>query len=203
MTDIATGFTHGFDIGYCGPDKRQSESQNIPLGDIGTDADLWDKIMKEVKAKRVAGPFNKIPFANYIQSPVGLVPKAGGKTRMIFHLSYNFNENEKSVNACTPKELCLVKYQDLDVTVQDCLRLFNEAVAELKHDGINLSEPGAQPTVFLGKTDLSAAFRMLPLLIKCIYWLVFKVKDLVDGKTKYFIEKCLPFGESISCSHYQ
>ena len=76
-------------------------------------------------------------------------------------------------------------------------------MAELKRDGINLSEPGAQPTVFLGKTDLSAAFRMLPLLIKCIYWLVFKVKDLVDGKTKYFIEKCLPFGASISCSHYQ
>ena len=27
--------------------------------------------------------------------------------------------------------------------------------------------------------------------------------DPRDGKTKFFVEKCLPFGASISCSHYQ
>ena len=37
--------------------------------------------MKEVKLGRVAGPFLKVPFDNYIQSPIGLVPKAGGGTR--------------------------------------------------------------------------------------------------------------------------
>ena len=92
--------------------------------------------MKEVKAGRIAGPFDQIPFKNYIQSPVGLVPKAGGKTRMIFHLSYEFSEDSStqtqqseqlsdnmSLNACTPKEICSVKYNDLDHAVANCLRL--------------------------------------------------------------------------------
>ena len=32
---------------------------------------------------------------------------------------------------------------------------------------------------------------------------MFKAQDPRDGRTKYFVEKCLPFGASISCSHYQ
>ena len=59
------------------------------------------------------------------------------------------------------------------------------------------------PTLFLGKTDLSSAFRVLPLLISCICWLVMFTQDPTDGKWKYFVDKCLPFGASISCSHYQ
>ena len=58
-------------------------------------------------------------------------------------------------------------------------------------------------TVFLGKTDLSSAFCVLPLKISCFCWLVFKAEDPADGKFKYFMEKCLSFGASISCSHYQ
>ena len=57
--------------------------------------------------------------------------------------------------------------------------------------------------MFFGKTDLSSAFRVLPLKRSCICWLIFKARDPKDGKFKYFIEKCLPFGASISCSHYQ
>ena len=30
-----------------------------------------------------------------------------------------------------------------------------------------------------------------------------KAKSPLDGKTYYFIDKCLPFGASISCSHFQ
>ena len=74
--------------------------------------------MKEVHLKRVAGPFKEIPFTNFIQSPIGLVPKAGSdQTRLIFHLSYEFKldgEASKSVNACTPRELCSVTYKDID-----------------------------------------------------------------------------------------
>ena len=58
-------------------------------------------------------------------------------------------------------------------------------------------------TVFLGKTDLSMAFRVLPLNKRCYCWLVLKAVDPTDGKVKYFIDKCLPFGASISCAHYQ
>ena len=51
------------------------------------------------------GLFETIPFENFIQSPIGLVPKAGSdQTRLIFHLSYDFkSEGFKSVNAHTPK----------------------------------------------------------------------------------------------------
>ena len=38
---------------------------------------------------------------------------------------------------------------------------------------------------------------------RSIRWLVFKVVDPATGITKYFVDKCLPFGASISCSHYQ
>ena len=61
-----------------------------------------------------------------------------------------------------------------------------------------------RPTLFMGKTDLSSAFRVLPLLISCICWLVLKAEDPCEkGKFKFFIDKCLPFGVSLSCSHYQ
>ena len=33
--------------------------------------------MKEVQANRVASPYKSIPFDNFIQSPIGLVPKVG------------------------------------------------------------------------------------------------------------------------------
>ena len=71
---LVEGFTQGFDIGYNGPTQRQSRSRNIPFT-VGDKFDLWSKIMKEVKEKRIAGPYLEIPFQNYIQSPVGLVPK--------------------------------------------------------------------------------------------------------------------------------
>ena len=54
-------FHKAFDIGYEGPVKRQSLSENIPLR-IGSKTELWNKIMMEVKLKRVAGPFKDIPF---------------------------------------------------------------------------------------------------------------------------------------------
>ena len=47
--------------------------------------------MKEVNLKRVAGPFEEIPYKNFIPSPAGLVPKKsestkpGDNTRSIFH----------------------------------------------------------------------------------------------------------------------
>ena len=86
------GFTRGFDIGYHGPLICKSTAKNIPLK-VGNEIILWNKLIKEVKLGRVAGPFDEIPYENYIQSPIGLVPKDGldsGKTQLIFHLSYDF-----------------------------------------------------------------------------------------------------------------
>ena len=114
---LIDGFTKGFDFSYRGPQKRKHYSANIPLKNIGTESDLWNKIMNEVELGRYAGPYNAPPFDNFMQSPVGLVPKAGNKTRLIFHLSYDFGEEDldKSFNFHTDKNLCSVQYRDLDM----------------------------------------------------------------------------------------
>ena len=110
---IVQGFSNGFDLGYKDPLKHANTAENIPLW-IGNSTILWNKIMKEVKAGRFAGPFENIPYANFMQSPIGLVPKSGNKTRLIFHLSYQFKSGLGSLNSNTPDELCTVKYKDLD-----------------------------------------------------------------------------------------
>ena len=124
---LVDGFTNGFDIGYDGPTKRSSTSDNLPFT-VGNKVDLWNKLMKEVSLGHVAGPFDEVPFEDFIQSPIGLVPKAGtDQTRLIFHLSYDFkSDGHKSVNFHTPKDKCSVKYRDLDFAVRTYLQLVQE-----------------------------------------------------------------------------
>ena len=154
---------------------------------VGDHIVMWNKIMKEVFEKWVAGPFPEIPFKNYIQSPIGLVPKDDNKTRLIFHLSYNFSDTNLSLNANTPCEDCTAKYNDLDCTIASCLHISGPNKASVK----------------LSKTDLSSAFRMLPIRREHWKWLIFKAQNPITRETVFFVDKCLPFGASISCSHYQ
>ena len=136
---LVNGFKEGFSIQYQRPVDRRSTAPNIPFS-VGNSQILWDKLIKEVQLKRVAGPFETIPFDHYIQSPVGLLPKdKGTKTRLIFHLSYNFGKHEKSLNFHTPKEVCMVKFKDLDQAVLLCLEM---------------AECSLTKTVTLAKSDL-------------------------------------------------
>ena len=182
-TYLVNGFRHGFDLEYQGPTNRQDRAQNIPFRNVGSAEELWSKLMSEVEVGRYAGPFHEIPFKNYIQSPIGLVLKAGNKTRLIFHLSYDFAKN-KSVNACTLQELCTVKYNDLDEAVRLCLK---------KGNG----------TIFSSKPNLSSAFRMVPTRPRCWNWTVMEATDPEMGEIRFFIDKNLPFGASISCLVFQ
>ena len=104
---LVDGFTRGFDILYEGPANRRDEAKNLPFREVGSNRILWDKIMTEVNLERNAGPYDRPPYKNYVQSPIGLVPKAGGKTRLIFHLSYDFKGGHKSINHHTPKKNAL------------------------------------------------------------------------------------------------
>ena len=189
---LYSGFMAGFTIGYQGPIDRANLSKNIPFkAGIGDEIELWNKIMIEVEANRVACPFTDgVPYINFMQSPIGLVPKHSDKTRMIFHLSYNFSEKscDKSLNHFTPKHMCMTKYNNLDYAVQTCMRLRG---GDLRH-----------PLV-LAKTNLVSAFRMLPILPEHHRWLIFKATNPSTGKVCFFADKCLPFGTSVSCSHYQ
>ena len=58
---LIDGFTNGFEIGYKGDREVQQLSKNLRL-DCGSPCDIWNKMMKEVKLKRFAGPFERIPF---------------------------------------------------------------------------------------------------------------------------------------------
>ena len=138
---LIAGFKDGFDIGFGGNRLVQRTAKNLKFT-IGDRTDLWNKVMKEVKLQRYAGPFVNIPFKYYIQSPIGLVPKDNGKSmRLIFHLSHPRNGKMESVNANTPPELSKVRYLD-----------FCEAIKRCLEEGIGCH---------LLRSDFSAAFRNL------------------------------------------
>ena len=180
---LTEGFTNSFSIGYNGPEKVKITSPNLKFRKVGNEALLWNKVMKEVRELRYAGPFAEIPFKNYIQSPIGLVPKDGGKdTRLIFHLSYPRGKGT-FVNANTPEESCSVKYPDFNDAIQLCIL-----------EGRNCK---------IAKSDMKSAFRNLGICKKHWKFLIMKAVSPLDGKTYYFVDKCLPFGASISCSHFQ
>ena len=179
---IVSGFKYGFDIGYRGRTKGiQRTAPNLKLN-VGNKTILWNKVMKEVKLKRFAGPFKTVPFCNYIQSPIGLVPKdSGNDVRLIFHLSYP--KTGSSVNSETPHWMCTTEYLD-----------FSEAVRRCMEEGESCS---------CGKSDMQSAFRNLGVRTHQFCWLVLKACSPFDGEYYYFLDKCIPFGSSISCSHFQ
>ena len=149
--------------------------------------------MKEVQLQHYAGPFSEVPYEYFIQSPIGLVPKAGNKMWLIFHLSYDFEGNceaRKSVNFHTPDNLCSVKYRDLDFAIKASLKM------KL------LASDTFQQLVY-SKTDAVSAFHLLPILPSQCCWLILKASHPVTKKVFYFVDKCLPFGSSISCAQFQ
>ena len=220
--ELVKGFTEGFDIGYRGPKNRQDSVENIPFT-IGSESEMWEKLMKEVKLKRYAGPFEKCPYKYFIQSPIGLVPKAGNQTRLIFHLSYNFGEetDQKSVNFHTPDDLCTVKYRDLDHAVRTCLELDRKAGRSQRHEELTAEDDADIPDllsfeseherlvtehisskIYLAKSDLKSAFRILPILPSQRCFLVMKARNPESKKFAFFVDKCLPFGASVSCAKF-
>ena len=170
---LVNGFRHGFSLHYQCPTTRKDLSNNLPLT-IGTKEDLWNKVMKEVKEKRFAGPFKEIPFDNYVQSPIGLVPKDNGRqTRLIFHLSYDFKfSGNRSVNFYTPEELCSVKYNDLDYAMKTIFAW---------------SDNDDKKQLIFASTDVKSAFRLVPLSPDWYYLLIMKCEDPESGETAYFL----------------
>ena len=181
---LEEGLTEGFDIGYEGSQEVKLTSPNLKLNGIGDETTLWNKVMKEVKLGRFAGPFTEIPFKDhYIQSPIGLVDKDGGKdTRLIFHLSYPRGKG-LSVNENTPDYKCTVHYPEFDEAIRLCLK-----------EGVHC---------LIARSDVKSAFRNLKLKPSQFWLLVMKAKSPIDGRIYFFVEKNLPFGGSISCSHFQ
>ena len=178
---LVNGFRNGFSLDFEGDHEVIKTAPNSTLR-VGSETELSNKVMTEVQKGRYAGPFDKVPFDHYIQSPIGLVPKDNGtKTRLIFHLSYP--RMGDSVNSGIPKDKCSVVYPLFDEAIMMCLR--------------------AGKSCHVGKSDMSAAFRQIGMRKMDWHLLVMKAKNPENGQTYYFIDKCLPFGSSISCAIFQ
>ena len=103
------------------------------------------------------------------------------KTRLIFHLSYP--RDGDSVNSGIPKQDCSVKYPDFERAIELCIAA-----------GVSCS---------IAKSDMSSAFRHVPLRPDQWYLMVIKATHPVSKKTYFFVDKCLPFGSSISSAIFQ
>ena len=108
-----------------------------------------------------------------------------------------------SINQCTPPHLCKVKYFDLDHAVQNSLYWMMEANVLKRRNRKGHENQHLQPLVYYSKTDFRSAFRVLPLNRQSWLKLVIKAKEPISNETYFFVDKSLPFGASISCSHFQ
>ena len=68
-SSLVNQFTRGFDLGYRGPINRKDQADNIPIRGVGDPIDRWNKIMKEVKGHRYAGPFVKPLWTTLFNPP--------------------------------------------------------------------------------------------------------------------------------------
>jgi hypothetical protein len=82
---LAEGFLGGFNVGYEGP-RIPTNCRNLASTDI-LENQLEQKLLKELKLGRIAGPFSYRPLENLRISPIGLVPKKLGGWRLIHNLS--------------------------------------------------------------------------------------------------------------------
>lgn len=178
--ELVSGLSHGFSLQFEGP-RMYRDSPNLLSAKQFPEV-LHTKIIKEIQAGRVAGPFLSIPFPNLQISPVGLVPKKDGDFRLIHHLSYPKN---KSINDFIDEKLCSVKYSTIDQAANMVSNLGRGAL--------------------LSKTDVKSAFRLLPISPADFSLLGFKVMVNMENKmvTYYFFDKMLPFGSSISCALWE
>lgn len=172
-TYILNGFKFGFPLHYTGP-YLSFEAGNLKSALQNPDI-VRQKINKELSEGRIGGPFLEPPCPGFRTSPIGLVEKkVVGDYRLIHHLSY---PSGHSVNDYIDPGLCSVQYTR-----------FDEAIRLVQCLGTGC---------YLGKSDIQSAFRLLPVSPNDFRLLGFHF----DGK--YYFDKCLPFGCSISCSTFE
>ena len=171
---LINGFTMGFSIpsslnsiNSSSYTNHKSALDNVPL--------VTSKIKKELCLGRFAGPFKDPPFADFVCSPLGLVPKKGnGQFRLIHDLSF---PKDNSVNASIPEEFKSVSYQNLD----HCLDII-----------MSLGK-----NTLIAKADLKDAFRIIPISPSSYHLLGFKWEG------SYYFDRCLPMGCGSSCSIFE
>ena len=124
------------------------------------------------------------------------------------------------MNYYTPQEICSVQYKDLDHAVRAYLKIFNSEVtgrsdpeSDSKQDTSwtalqkrwrqRFHQHKVKKIVYAGKSDIKSAFRILGLSPDSWPWLLMRIQNPVTLEWVYFVDKCLPFGASISCALFQ
>ena len=172
-TLLVNGFRYGFRISYIG-ELSPFESPNLQSALQNPDV-VSGKLMKEIEAGRVVGPFKAPPYPTFRTSPIGLVPKkTPNEFRLIHHLSY---PKGSSVNDSIPDECSSVHY----ATISD-------AISILKNFGAGC---------FLAKTDIKSAFRIIP-----VHPLEYPLLG-IKWANEYYFDRCLAMGLKSSCAIFE
>ena len=172
-SEILNGFLYGFPLHYTGT-RMPRDAKNLKSARTRPEI-VGQKIQAEIEAGRVAGPFDQRPLLNLRVSPLGLVPKKEvGSFRLIHHLSYPSGD---SVNDFIDPNLCSVEYTSFDAAVH--------MIQDLGQGCL------------LGKSDISNAFRLLPVSPHEFDQLGFYFEG------KFYFDKVMPFGCSIACRTWE
>ena len=172
-SEILNGFLYGFPLHYTGT-RMPRDAKNLKSARTRPEI-VGQKIQAEIEAGRVAGPFDQRPLLNLRVSPLGLVPKKEvGSFRLIHHLSYPSGD---SVNDFIDPNLCSVEYTSFDAAVH--------MIQDLGQGCL------------LGKSDISNAFRLLPISPHEFDQLGFYFEG------KFYFDKDMPFGCSIACRTWE
>ena len=102
------------------------------------------------------------------------------------------------MNSCIPEKYCSVKYRDLDHAINTCLKLKEKLIYANRYNKDYLFEG-----LFQAKTDLTSAFRLLPVKCQQWKWTVMGVPHPITGTKLFFVDKNIPFGASLSCRLFQ
>ena len=171
---LIKGFTEGFLIDFEGEDTPLHAS-NAQTANLNPEA-VNIKINKELALGRVRGPFLNPPFNNFKVSPLALREKQGsGKFRLLHNLSYPYDF--RSVNSNISKNSSTVQYQ----TITDAIHLIQQLT----------------PKPYLAKSDISEAFRLIPIHPSQYHLLGFKWQGF------YYYDCCLPMGCASSCKIFE
>ena len=116
-----------------------------------------------------------MPFVNLHISPIGVVPKNElGQYRLIHHLSY---PTDTFINDHIPDELKTVLYSSIDDAIEIILNL--------------------GPNATMAKTDISNAFRIIPMHPHDHAILGIKFNGW------FYFDQCLPMGCASSCPIFE
>lgn len=172
--DLVLGYSKGYKIKFTGKclskvyENHRSAEQNPEA--------IEKYLEKEKSAGRVVGPFEKPPFQDFMLYPMAAVPKTTvGDFRILANLSF---PEGQSVNAGIDRMYCTVQYATI-------------------HDAIKFMKSQKGKIVYLAKTDIEKAFRIVPIAPESYHLLLFVWKN------EFYIDRSLPMGLSQSCNIFE